>query len=77
MNLEFAPGGELFAYLRNTGYFKTKTARFYSMETLLVLEYLHKRKIVFRDLKPENLLLGADGHLLITDFGFAKKLTDR
>lgn len=41
------------------------------------LEYLHARNIVYRDLKPENLLLARDGHLKITDFGFAKKLTDR
>lgn len=38
---------------------------------------MHARKIVYRDLKPENLLIGSDGHLRITDFGFSKKIYDR
>ncbi|KAI8427675.1 hypothetical protein MSG28_002139 [Choristoneura fumiferana] len=50
---------------------------FYAAEIVSALEYLHARNIVYRDLKPENLLLAKDGHLKITDFGFAKKLTDR
>lgn len=50
---------------------------FYASEIVSALEYLHARNIVYRDLKPENLLLARDGHLKITDFGFAKKLTDR
>lgn len=44
---------------------------------MLALEYLHQQNVVYRDLKPENLLLDRDGHLKITDFGFAKKLADR
>lgn len=53
------------------------TGNFYAAEIVSALEYLHARNIVYRDLKPENLLLAKDGHLKITDFGFAKKLTDR
>jgi protein kinase X len=52
-------------------------ANFYTAEIILALEYLHTQSVVYRDLKPENLLLDRDGHLKITDFGFAKKLTDR
>lgn len=52
-------------------------ANFYASEIILALEYLHSLSIVYRDLKPENLLLDRDGHLKITDFGFAKKLKDR
>lgn len=57
--------------------FFSSTGNFYAAEIVSALEYLHARNIVYRDLKPENLLLAKDGHLKITDFGFAKKLTDR
>lgn len=77
MLFEYVSGGELFSYLRNAGRFSTVTGNFYSAEIVSALEYLHTRCIVYRDLKPENLLLDKDGHLKITDFGFAKKLTDR
>lgn len=43
----------------------------------MALEYLHSLSIVYRDLKPENLLIDREGHMKITDFGFAKKLKDR
>ncbi|GBP41107.1 Protein kinase DC2 [Eumeta japonica] len=56
---------------------KTVAGNFYAAEIVSALEYLHARNIVYRDLKPENLLLARDGHMKITDFGFAKKLTDR
>ena len=42
----------------------------------LAIEYLHKKDVVYRDLKPENLLLDANGHIKITDFGFAKHVPD-
>lgn len=77
MLLEYVCGGELFSYLRHAGRFTPKTACFYSAEIVSALEYLHSKNIVYRDLKPENLLLDKEGHLKITDFGFAKKLTDR
>lgn len=53
------------------------SANFYAAEIVSALEYLHSLQIVYRDLKPENLLINRDGHLKITDFGFAKKLRDR
>ena len=77
MLLEYVPGGELFSYLRNYGRFPNSMANFYSSEIVSALEYLHTKHIVYRDLKPENLLLDRDGHMKITDFGFAKKLEDR
>ncbi|ETN68144.1 camp-dependent protein kinase catalytic subunit [Anopheles darlingi] len=77
MLFEYVCGGELFSYLRNAGRFDAATANFYACEIVLALEYLHSLSIVYRDLKPENLLLDRDGHLKITDFGFAKKLKDR
>lgn len=77
MLFEYVCGGELFSYLRNAGRFSASTANFYAAEIVTALDYLHIRNIVYRDLKPENLLLDKNGHVKITDFGFAKKLTDR
>ena len=75
--LEYVPGGELFSHLRRLGRFDEPSARFYAAEIVLALEYLHDRQIAFRDLKPENVLLDADGHVKLTDFGFAKALPQR
>eukprot|EP00792_Barthelona_sp_PAP020_P006386 TRINITY_DN2978_c1_g1_i1.p1 TRINITY_DN2978_c1_g1~~TRINITY_DN2978_c1_g1_i1.p1 ORF type:complete len:377 (-),score=95.76 TRINITY_DN2978_c1_g1_i1:94-1224(-) len=72
MLLEFVNGGELFAHLRRAERFPVETAQFYAAEIVLALEYLHSMKIVYRDLKPENLLLDKQGHMKICDFGFAK-----
>lgn len=51
--------------------------RFYASEIVLAIEYLHSKNIVYRDLKPENLLLDHHGHVVLTDFGFAKRINDR
>ena len=53
--------------------FKEERARIYLAEILLALEDLHKRDIIFRDLKPDNVVLDADGHALLTDFGLSKE----
>jgi protein kinase A len=74
--LDYIPGGELFTYLRKFRRFDEDMARFYAAEIVLVLEYLHESLggIAYRDMKPENLLLDADGHIKLVDFGFAKRL---
>jgi protein kinase X len=77
MLLEYVPGGELFSYLRSVGRFNNATGNFYTAEIVSALEYLHSLSIVYRDMKPENLLLDKEGHIKITDFGFAKQLDDR
>ena len=74
---EYVQGGELFSHLRSAGRFSTKTARFYAAEIVLALEFMHENHIVYRDLKPENLLLNAKGHIKVTDFGFAKVVPDK
>ena len=77
MLFPFICGGELFSYLRKARKFSQKTSLFYSAEIVSALDYLHSLSIIYRDLKPENLLLDKEGHLKITDFGFAKKISDR
>merc|ERR1719382_1467480 len=77
MLFPYVVGGELFSYLRRAGNFPAATTLFYSAEIVSALEYLHSLSIIYRDLKPENLLLDSDGHLKIIDFGFAKKVSDR
>src|ERR1700761_4048664 len=56
--------------------FPNPVAKFYAAEVVLALDYLHSMNIIYRDLKPENLLLDRHGHLKITDFGFAKEVPD-
>ncbi|KAJ3415698.1 protein kinase A catalytic subunit [Chytridiales sp. JEL 0842] len=77
MLLEYVVGGELFSHLRRAGRFSNDMTRFYASEIVLSIEYLHSMDIIYRDLKPENLLLDDKGHIKITDFGFAKKVEDR
>ncbi len=65
-------GGEIFRLLRRENLFPNDVALFYITEIVTALEYLHSLKIAYRDIKPENLLIASDGHIRITDFGFAK-----
>nr|AML79652.1 putative LOV domain-containing protein [Xanthocercis zambesiaca] len=67
---DFCPGGELFALLdkQPMKIFKEDSARFYAAEVVIGLEYLHCLGIIYRDLKPENVLLQKNGHVVLTDF---------
>lgn len=76
MVMDFVEGGELFSLLRKTQRFPNTVAKFYAAEVTLSLDFLHANNIIYRDLKPENLLLDRQGHLKITDFGFAKEVPD-
>jgi len=71
--LDYVPGGELFSRLDREIELPEKEACFYAAEVVLALEHLHSLDFIYRDLKPENILLDADGHICLTDFGFAKK----
>ena len=66
-------GGELFTVLRFNEKFDIESTRFYAACVILAFEHIHSKDIIYRDLKPENLLLDKLGYLKLTDFGFAKK----
>ena len=72
--MPFIRGGELFQHLRTEKFFKEDKARFYAASMGLALDYLHNHGIVYRDIKPENILIGEDGYLKLIDFGMAKML---
>merc|ERR1719183_3111878 len=78
MLLEIVQGGELFSLLQNHGNTLTPTAhRFYAGCVVSAFEHLHERDILYRDLKPENLLIDLKGYIKVVDFGFAKVVKHR
>ena len=74
--LEHVPGGELSQRLQG-GSLPPRDCQFYSSELAVVLDYLHSEHIIYRDLKPANVMLGADGHVKLVDFGLAKVVTEK
>lgn len=72
--LEFVQGGELYHMLAKKGCIESHDARIYAAEVVCALSYLHSKSVVYRDLKPENVLIASTGHVKLADFGFAKQL---
>ncbi|XP_053669866.1 serine/threonine-protein kinase greatwall [Anopheles nili] len=70
--MEYMVGGDLKSLLTMFGFFDEVTARFYAAEICLALQYLHGHGIVHRDIKPDNMLVAASGHVKLTDFGLSR-----
>ncbi|GFP81208.1 protein kinase pinoid [Phtheirospermum japonicum] len=68
--MEYCSGGDLHSlrHKQPQKRFSISSARFYAAEVLVALEYLHMLGIIYRDLKPENVLVRSDGHIMLTDF---------
>lgn len=71
--LDYCPGGDLGKMITKEQRFSEDRAKGYLCEILLALEHLHKRNIIFRDLKPDNVVIDKEGHAMLTDFGLSKE----
>lgn len=74
--MDFLNGGELFFHLRKDVKFTERRARFYAAQLVEAIRCLHINGVIYRDLKPENVLLDSSGNLKITDFGLSKQGVD-
>ncbi|RYX86567.1 hypothetical protein EON73_02550 [bacterium] len=70
--LDFENGGDLLFHLQRSQRFDETRAAFYAAEIVLALQFLHRNKIIYRDLKLANVLLDRNGHCKLTDFGLSK-----
>jgi hypothetical protein len=75
--LELCPNGDLLGLLEKKGQIEENVARFYLAEVILALEYLHEADIIYRDLKPANVLIASDFHVKLADFGLAKEKVNK
>jgi serine/threonine protein kinase len=77
MMQEFINGGEFLMLLKQKTALDIPSAKFFAAQMVLALEHMHKNNIIYRDLKPENMLIDRAGYLKIIDFGLSKKITKR
>lgn len=74
--MDYIDGGELFRHLLKVRRFQNDQAQFMIAQIALAIGYLHSKKILYRDLKPENVLFRRDGYVLLADYGLAKQLDE-
>mmetsp|Transcript_17796 Transcript_17796/g.19285 ORF Transcript_17796/g.19285 Transcript_17796/m.19285 type:complete len:447 (+) Transcript_17796:341-1681(+) len=74
--LEYCPGGELFHRLGRKKFFIPSVAKFYATEIFSALDHMHSLNFMYRDLKPENVILDEEGHCKLVDFGFSRPCND-
>lgn len=73
--MEYYPGGELYSYIQANPCFAEDHAKFYAAEVVYAIHFMHDHlQLAYRDIKPENILLDKEGHIVLCDFGHAKSL---
>ena len=75
--MDFIKGKELFDVIRDIGLLNKSQTQFYGASIMLAVQYLHERKFIYRDIKPENIMVLGNGYIKLIDFGTAKAITER
>ncbi|ODM99970.1 cAMP-dependent protein kinase catalytic subunit [Orchesella cincta] len=71
---EYLSNGDIYEHLKQNGPFSEELTKFYSSQVVLALEYLHNVNLIYRDLKPENVMIDSHGFIKLVDFGFVKRV---
>ncbi len=72
--MDYLPGGDLMTLLMARDILTEEESRFYIAEMVLCIEAVHQQHCIHRDIKPDNVLIGTDGHIKLSDFGLCKLL---
>ena len=75
--MDYIKGKELFDVIRDIGLLNKFQTQFYGASIMLAIQYLHERKFIYRDIKPENIMVLGNGYIKLIDFGTAKAITDK